>query len=189
MVVDFDILTVIVGVLIYLGVCIFINWKYKKKKIYYVFSTIMFCYLMYVVKITMFPIIMLDGMPSNIRECINYIPFLNGGGKTDIYNLIMTIPMGIGMPFVKKIRGAKGMMIVGLVTGCIIEMIQYLETFLTGGFTLRIIDINDVIFNFCGVIIGYAILRLVSRIFVKYGSAEYNSFWKYIYEVCEKVYF
>ena len=44
MLIDFDGLTIIIGIVIYILICIFIHKKYKKEKIYYVFSTIMFCY-------------------------------------------------------------------------------------------------------------------------------------------------
>lgn len=189
MVVDFDILTIIVGIIIFLLICMFINLKYNKEKIYYVFLTIMFCYLMCVVKLTLFPILLFEGMPSNIQASINYIPFQNGIGRTEIYNLIMTIPLGIGTPFITKMRGIKRMGALGLATGCIIETLQYLEALWAGGFTLRVIDINDIIFNLMGVIVGYVLLILFSRIFVRYKDNEYNSFWQYVYEVCMTIHF
>lgn len=106
MVVDFDEVIIIIGIVIYVLICIFIHKKYKKEKIYYVFSTIMFCYFMRVAELTLFPIVML-GFPSNIRESINLIPFQNGINKTDILNVIMTIPLGIGIPFITKIYNLK----------------------------------------------------------------------------------
>ena len=50
MLIDFDGLTIIIGIVIYILICIFIHKKYKKEKIYYVFSTIMFCYFMCIAK-------------------------------------------------------------------------------------------------------------------------------------------
>lgn len=106
MLIDFDGLTIIIGIVIYILICIFIHKKYKKEKIYYVFSTIMFCYFMCIVKLTLFPIVMI-GLPANIKESINIIPFHNGINRTDILNLIMTIPLGIGIPFITKINNIK----------------------------------------------------------------------------------
>ena len=103
MLIDFDGLTIIIGIVIYILICIFIHKKYKKEKIYYVFSTIMFCYFMCIAKLTLFPIVMI-GLPANIKESINIIPFHNGINRTDILNLIMTIPLGIGIPFITKIN-------------------------------------------------------------------------------------
>ena len=90
MLIDFDILTVIIGVLIYATVCFFIHKKYHKEKIYYVFSTIMFCYFLSLAKHTLFPII-IAGLPSNIKGSINLIPFHNGINKTDIFNFVGTV--------------------------------------------------------------------------------------------------
>ena len=67
MLIDFDGLTIIIGIVIYILICIFIHKKYKKEKIYYVFSTIMFCYFMCIAKLTLFPIVMI-GLPANIRR-------------------------------------------------------------------------------------------------------------------------
>lgn len=53
MLIDFDGLTIIIGIVIYILICIFIHKKYKKEKIYYVFSTIMFCYFMCIAKLTL----------------------------------------------------------------------------------------------------------------------------------------
>ena len=171
MLIDFDGLTIIIGIVIYILICIFIHKKYKKEKIYYVFSTIMFCYFMCIAKLTLFPIVMI-GLPANIKESINIIPFHNGINRTDILNLIMTIPLGIGIPFITKINNIKKILLLGLCFGLGIETIQYLETFLTKGFSHRIIDINDVIFNFTGTVIGFFVLYVFSRLFI---TTEFTS--------------
>ncbi len=48
MVIDFDMLTVIIGTFIYIVICFLIYKKHKNEKIFYVFSTIMFVYFMQV---------------------------------------------------------------------------------------------------------------------------------------------
>ena len=183
---DFDGLTIIIGIVIYILICIFIHKKYKKEKIYYVFSTIMFCYFMCIAKLTLFPIVMI-GLPANIKESINIIPFHNGINRTDILNLIMTIPLGIGIPFITKINNIKKILLLGLCFGLGIETIQYLETFLTKGFSHRIIDINDVIFNFTGTVIGFFVLYVFSRLFIKMKEENLNAFWKHVYKTCDSV--
>ena len=186
MLIDFDGLTIIIGIVIYILICIFIHKKYKKEKIYYVFSTIMFCYFMCIAKLTLFPIVMI-GLPANIKESINIIPFHNGINRTDILNLIMTIPLGIGIPFITKINNIKKILLLGLCFGLGIETIQYLETFLTKGFSYRIIDINDVIFNFTGTVIGFFVLYVFSRLFIKMKEENLNAFWKHVYKTCDSV--
>lgn len=185
MLIDFDELTIIIGIVIYLLVCIFIHKKHKKPPIYYAFSTIMFCYFMCVAKYTLFPIVMI-GMPANIKESINLIPFYEGIHKTDILNLVMTIPFGIGMPFITKVNN-KQSCLSGLFFGLGIETVQYLETFLTKGFSYRIIDINDVIFNFAGTVIGFLILYIFSQFFIRIEEKKLNVFWKYVYKICDSI--
>ncbi len=78
-------------------------------------------------------------------------------------------------------------MILGLSVGLVIETIQYLETFLTNGYTYRIIDINDVIFNFAGTVLGFLALYAFSRIFLKLNEATLTAFWKYVYKICYSI--
>ena len=189
MLIDFDLITIIIGVVCYLIWCWFIHKKYHKKKVYYIYSTIMFIYFMVLIKVTLFPIMMIDGMPSNVKENVNFIPFVNGIGRTDILNLIMTIPFGIGMPFVSKLNSLTRSAISGAVLGGCIELIQYIETFLTGGFTLRTIDINDVIFNCAGSIVGFILLYGVAQFVchLNLNDKKLNAFWSYAYRICRGV--
>lgn len=189
MLIDFDLITIIIGAVCYLIWCWFIHKKYHKEKIYYIYSTIMFIYFMVLIKVTLFPIMMIDGMPSNVKGNVNFIPFVNGIGRTDILNLIMTIPFGIGMPFVSKINSLTRSAISGAVLGGCIELIQYIETFLTGGFTLRTIDINDVIFNCAGSIVGFILLYGVAKMIcrLQLDDKKLNAFWSYAYRICRGV--
>ena len=181
MLIDFDLITIIIGVVCYLIWCWFIHKKYHKEKIYYIYSTIMFIYFMVLIKVTLFPIMMIDGMPSNVNENVNFIPFANGIGRTDILNLIMTIPFGIGMPFVSKLNSLTKSALSGAALGICIELTQYAETFLTGGFTLRTIDINDVIFNCGGSIVGFILLYGVAKMIcrLQLDDKKLNAFWSY----------
>lgn len=186
MIIDFDMLTVIIGTIIYILICFLIYKKHKNEKIFYVFSTIMFIYFMQVAKLTLFPIVMI-GLPSNIANSINYIPFKGGINRTDIMNIIMTIPLGIGMPFITNIKNMKKSIFLGLSAGIIIETLQYLETFLTDGYTYRIIDINDIIFNFAGTVLGFLALYVFSHIFLKLKEENLTGFWRYVYKVCYSI--
>ena len=189
MLIDFDLITIIIGVVCYLIWCWFIHKKYHKENIYYIYSTIMFIYFMVLIKVTLFPIMMIDGMPSNVNENVNFIPFANGIGRTDILNLIMTIPFGIGMPFVSKLNSLTKSALSGVVLGICIESFQYAETLFTGGFTLRTIDINDVIFNCGGGIVGFILLYGVAKMIcrLQLDDKKLNAFWSYAYHICRGV--
>ena len=53
------------------------------------------------------------------------------------------------------------------------------------GYTLRVIDINDIIFNFIGVILGYGVYKIfvwvIKKIAVKQGG-QVNRLFKFIME-------
>ena len=89
--------------------------------------------------------------------------------------------------FITKINNIKKILLLGLCFGLGIETIQYLETFLTKGFSYRIIDINDVIFNFTGTVIGFFVLYVFSRLFIKMKEENLNAFWKHVYKTCDSV--
>lgn len=188
MLVDFDGLTIIIGVVIYVFLCAIIQKKCKKERIWYVFLSIMFVYFMGVIKITLFPIYLVKGWPSNIYKSFNFIPFRGGISITDLQNLIMTIPLGIGMSFITKINGLKNSFLLGIITGITIETLQYLESFLSKGFTTRIIDINDIIFNCLGTVLGFIILYGLSKIFLNIvKDHNLNIFWRYVKRVCMNI--
>lgn len=188
MLVDFDGLTIIIGVVIYVFLCAIIQKKCKKERIWYIFLSIMFVYFMGVIKITLFPIYLMKEWPSNIYKSFNFIPFRGGINITDLQNLIMTIPLGIGMPFITKINGLKNSFLLGMITGITIETLQYLESFLSKGFTTRIIDINDIIFNCLGTVLGFIILYGLSKIFLNMvKDHNLNVFWRYVKRVCMNI--
>lgn len=81
----------------------------------------------------------------------------------------------------------KRMMLLGIFFGLGIETIQYLETFLTNGFSYRIIDINDVICNFIGSVVGFLALYAFARLFVKWEEKDLNAFWNYVYKTCDSI--
>ncbi len=186
MIIDFDLLTVLIGSLIYITICFFLYKKKKKENVFFLFSTIMFCYFMCVIKLTLFPIVMM-GLPANIKESVHLIPFRDGIRKTDLLNLLMTIPLGIGTPFIAPVYNLKRSALLGLFTGITIELIQYLETFLTGGFSYRIIDSNDIIFNFIGCLLGFLVLTVFSNFFRRLPKERLNSFLRYVYTVCGNI--
>jgi glycopeptide antibiotics resistance protein len=73
--------------------------------------------------------------------------------KTSLLNILLLVPFGFGLPFITNFR-MKKVVFVGMVFSIGIELLQ-LMTGLIAKITFRIADINDVIFNTVGVVIGY----------------------------------
>lgn len=116
---------------------------------------------------------------------LNLVPLIHltkDDFETSILNVLMTIPFGFGLPFITKSTLTK-IAIVGLLLGIIIESLQGIIGLLNG-FSFRVVDINDLIFNFIGTLIGYSLFKLFSFLFkliIKKANIKLNSLLKHIY--------
>lgn len=82
-------------------------------------------------------------------------------------NILLLIPLGFFAPILwNKAKGLKVIIFLGLVVSITIELLQLLESF--GGGWGRVTDIDDVICNVLGAIIGYLIYALIIKIGDKY---------------------
>lgn len=170
---DFDILTVIISLTILIISLFFIKYKRKVPNVYLVYFSIFFVYLIGVLKYTIFPI-PLDPFMKEVMlkettflDGINLIPFMSPPSfKQTILNMVLSMPFGFGISYITRISKKK-LILLGVSFGIIIELLQLMISLLIG-FTYRSIDINDVIVNFIGVIMGYLIFRLFSTAIIKY---------------------
>jgi glycopeptide antibiotics resistance protein len=99
------------------------------------------------------PNLMLQGVATG--ESINLIPIitLTGEGmKTSFLNVLLFVPFGFGLPFVMN-TSLKKIVILGAFFSMGIEFLQFLSGYLAQ-ITFRIADINDVLFNTLGSLIG-----------------------------------
>ena len=78
--------------------------------------------------------------------------------KNTILNIILFIPLGIMLPFLwKKYNTLSETLILGFSMSLAIELLQI--------FTYRATDINDLLANTIGTVLGYCIFRLISCCF------------------------
>lgn len=133
---------------------------------------IFFVYLLAVIKITLFPIplVRIGFTPAN-----NLIPFHTifrvvemKSLSYDAYNLggniLLFVPLGFLLPvlFNRQDRFLK-VLVLGLGTSFIIESSKFLISFVLG-YSYRDFDVDDLILNTLGALIGYALLRLLLRL-------------------------
>ncbi len=175
--IDFDFLTAIICVVIWAIITYILKFIKKKDNMYILFFSLFFAYLCEVINYTQFPIYFSSSMRKQCGQTIfntaNYIPLLYLNSKnirTSVLNIVLTIPFGFFIPFFKKIR-MKSIILYSLLIGVSIELLQLIIALIVG-FTFRYLDINDVIFNFIGSLIGYLIYIIVIKIFRKL----YNKF-------------
>lgn len=190
--IDFDLLTVIIGISILSMICLFLKLKMKKDYTYMVFFCILYIYLLFVLKYTIFPIPIYGGLADVMRKTnflsgINLFPFNSLDylmSKQALYNILLSIPFGFGVSYIAKIN-RKNILTLGIAFGFTIELLQLIISALLG-FTYRNIDINDIILNFAGVIIGYLFLMAYSYFFIKIikkFNIELNDLLKYVYNI------
>jgi glycopeptide antibiotics resistance protein len=147
-------------------------WK-RKYSVSYLFCFATFwIYLSFVLKETLFPIEIVPERAAILggyfADYINLIPFYFGRfARFDrtfpgvFLNILLTMPFGFGINFLTRLR-PRSFLWLSISVGMAIESSQLLIS-LCLGYPYRVIDINDVICNAAGVLIGYALFRLFAR--------------------------
>lgn len=189
-----DLRVILVLFFIYLLLCLFFKIKFKKNNMFLLFFSIMFVYLCNVIRLTQFPVYALESMREvfdgqNVWREINVVPFrtiTSDFSMASALNILMTMPLGFGLPFLMKCS-LKKIAFIGAGTGFFCELGQLLVA-LHVGFTFRFVDIDDIILNMTGAILGYLIYVYVFKPLFKYAinkfSVELNSLLNYIDQVC-----
>ncbi|WP_224241501.1 VanZ family protein [Hyalangium gracile] len=90
---------------------------------------------------------------------LRYLTSVQGWG-----NLVLGIPWGFLYPFVVPVLGWRAIARSGACFSAAIELTQLAISVLYG-FAYRVTDINDFLLNVTGVLIGYALLRLLALIY------------------------
>jgi len=100
-----------------------------------------------------------------------------------IGNVVLGVPFGFGLPFITKVADTRSVVRKGLLFAASIELLQ-LALDLIYRFAYRAVDVNDLLFNFSGVMIGFGLFRVIASL---YNSAFENEpiagIWSYIHAV------
>lgn len=91
-----------------------------------------------------------------------------------VLNIIVTIPLGFGLSFLMRCSWRQ-IMLSGLLVGGCAEAGQLL-TALWVGFTFRHVNIDDILLNIIGVLLGYGVFKIFRNVFQwGYKKLETNS--------------
>jgi glycopeptide antibiotics resistance protein len=192
MFIDFDRNALLVGIGI-LCVLLPLLWWQKRRLSYLLFFSVFWVYLLAVVDVVIFPIAVGVGN-SNIafRANINLIPFYFGGCSrlinfcafNIIGNIVLTIPFGFGINFLIKIK-PKNFFSLAIIVGFVLEFSQLVISLIFRSRS-HVIDVNDVILNGTGVIVGYVLFRLFAWTYLKIPerfNLGHKLVFAYVYEV------
>jgi glycopeptide antibiotics resistance protein len=165
--VNFDFHAFLIGVLL-LAALLPLVWRRSHKISTLFFFSIFWLYLLVLVKAVVFPIFIQTGeWGAPILPAINLVPFYFGPCfqpqlclRGILENILMTIPFGFGINFLARLRPRRIYWLAPAL-GLILEASQLvLALVFRSGF--HTVDINDVILNATGVLLGYAIFRVVA---------------------------
>lgn len=162
----------LIGLVVLLGVLRF----RKRGWLYCYLSALFYFYLLVLIGLTLFPIPIQEGPESrqtaaHILSRINFIPF-NFGNLFELHpnvvrrqlvgNILLTIPFGLVFPALVRVH-ARAIPWLAILIGLTIETAQLLVSLAIGA-AYRGVDINDVLLNSAGALLGYLFFSLLTRL-------------------------
>ncbi len=174
--------------LIYAVVILFFGKKKKKDFPYYIFAVIFAVYQNAAIDLVYFPLLIVNvkewGSISNFVDLsLNFMEM--GGIYQVVGNILLTVPLGILLPFILDIKPWPRR-ILTLIVSAFIEIVQFFIIYFFHTVSL-FFDVKDIILNICGGIIGIIIFEIVADIVRKKLNrfSDKNKLFHYIYEICQ----
>lgn len=155
--------------LFFIFVLFMIYFAKSRKQSYSIFQyTLLTSFVIYLLGVIYFVFLPIDvniGKYANQApwySSTNIIPILTIDLKTFLLNIMMLIPFGMYLPFInKRFDSLKTVARLGFLFSCAIEVIQLLIRVSIG--SARSTDINDLIANTLGSVIGYFLIKIVLK--------------------------
>ncbi len=175
-----------------LGILLPILWKRKHSLSHLLFFSVFWVYLLFVIRVAVFPMV-INLEPANAGlPSINLIPFhieycarelracvIEVGG-----NILLTVPFGFGINFLLESK-PRQILWLGLALGFGFEFLQWAVS-LVGRSGFRSVDINDLLLNAIGVWVGYALFRAFAWLYIRVArhfEIEEKRFFADVYKI------
>ena len=151
-----------------------------REKFLYMLTSYIFCTMI----IAILSVTGITGIPDihNQRAYINLIPFIDISTNYGQYllNIVLFIPVGFLLPMIwEHFKKKRLLFTTGLLFSLFIELMQL--------FGIRATDIDDLMMNTAGTIVGYYLFVLIKRIFPKISVFSDSRIKRWKWESC--VYF
>lgn len=193
--INFDLSAWVIGFAL-LAILLFLQWRKTRDLSRLVFVFLLGFYLLLVIRWTVFPIFIFPSraMQGHFMDNVNLIPFHFGPGMPWVYalpgivlNTLLTMPIGFVISFITRFRPRDLLWLVAAF-GVGIEALQLLISLLLG-YAYRSIDVNDVIFNSLGVLLGYGIFRLFAWLYttlINKWNIQLKGLFLYVYKIADQ---
>ena len=122
-------------------------------------------YLMGVLAFTLLPLQVALGAYANQTPWYNkgsYLPLLTIDVTTFVLNIVMTAPLGVLLPLLGRIRDVRQLAVRALCFSAAIESVQLLTNLVVS--SGRTADVNDLLANTLGAVLGYLAWRRLTRV-------------------------
>ena len=135
----------------------------KSTSTHYVWTYIMMIYIWLVISVTgigsIWDMISKGGLIATFQQAnISLIPFQSEGMFTYCMNVIMLMPLGFLLPYIwKNFRNPLKVALTGFSFSIFIEFAQLP--------TNRLVDIDDLMMNTLGAILGYVVWKMIGKYF------------------------
>jgi len=121
-------------------------------------------------------------IPFSFGSCFDYLPEICL--RTIYENILLTIPFGFGISFIARIK-PQNIIWLAVAVGLTFEIIQLLISLIVRN-SFRSVDINDVILNTIGVLVGYAVFRVFGWLYfaiTEKFEIRHKNVFAYVYDV------
>jgi glycopeptide antibiotics resistance protein len=183
-----------------LVILLILLWQKHSRAYLFCFS-IFWLYMLLVISVIIFPMSLPDTTEmrspvSSILSHVNLVPF-NFGNLFDnhpivifheiVGNILLTMPFGFGIPFLVCIK-PKNMLWLAIGAGLAAETAQLGFNLLVGG-NYRSVDINDVLLNATGAMLGFTLFLGFAWLYVAISNRikiKHSGFFAYGYDVANR---
>lgn len=179
---------------------LWVAWR-RTRSFSYLFCLFIFgIYLLLVADKTFFPLDLSDTYRESLQDVrfsslVNLIPLNFNFSELPnlvltqiVQNVLLTVPFGFGVNFVAYIP-AKRVLWLALAVGLVIEAVQLVLLLLKIAVPLRIVDVNDVLLNALGILIGYGIFRVFTWLYLWVTQRLGIRHWglsAYVYQIASR---
>jgi glycopeptide antibiotics resistance protein len=157
-----------------------------KKKLpvpYFVCAIIGIAYVNLAISVTFFPMTFIDVEGFSVENNISLsLLYFRQGMKHLLLNILLTIPLGIGLQFITNMKN-KSRLAVIIILSSLFELLQLLILYIFKPIDI-FFDVNDLICNIIGGIVGYILILIVDYTFRGAKEDENKGFIQFIKGVC-----